>query len=574
MPDRLRAGRALVAGLAILARSAGCATVPTSGSVHYGRAVSPVGGNLDDADVRALPPGPRSEASIEDTIRGFLRASANVDDNHAIARQFLTPKASALWRPDGPVTVYDARSAEVAAVGDSADSWVLAADRQAEIGVDGGYTLTPGRLAAPFRVLRTAEGYRLAAVPPGLILTSVDITNSYRSVNTYFLDPTRTVVVPDHVLLLATQPGLATAMVRALLNGPTRWLAPAVVTAFPAGTRLLANVTRGADGVVDVNLSRPVIGGDAQGLSAQLVWTLRQLTEVSGVRLLVEGQPLPVPGGSQGVQRRNDWPSYDPDVLSRPVSRFFVAEGRLRSPDTTLSGPVGTGAAPLTAPAIAPGGDLVAGLVRSGRRSALYVAPITGRPRVRLIATALTAPSIDRNGTVWTVALDRHPRVVTISGSGPPTTVDARALFALGPVQALRVARDGTRVAAVVGPRGAGRLVVGVLVRHGSRPLTLASLRAPAPRLSGVVDISWADSHRLAVLARPAGAAARFPSYVEYDGSGDPTAVSTAGLPAELEEMAAAPGAALLVASGGEVWSSSGRGWTSLGPGTDPAYPG
>ena len=45
-------------------------------------------------------------------VQGFLDASASFDGDHAVARQFLTPPASADWETDAGVTVYDGARTE------------------------------------------------------------------------------------------------------------------------------------------------------------------------------------------------------------------------------------------------------------------------------------------------------------------------------------------------------------------------------------------------------------------------------------------------------------------------------
>ena len=50
-----------------------------------------------------------------------------------------------------------------------------------------------------------------------MLLTSFDVGRSYRSFDVYFPDPSRSVLVPDQ-LLLPVGPGVSTSLVRALLE--------------------------------------------------------------------------------------------------------------------------------------------------------------------------------------------------------------------------------------------------------------------------------------------------------------------------------------------------------------------
>ena len=63
--------------------------------------------------IHVSPFGPVAGASREDTIRGFLSAGYGFDDDHAIARSFLTQAASDEWKPDTGVTVHDNADASV-----------------------------------------------------------------------------------------------------------------------------------------------------------------------------------------------------------------------------------------------------------------------------------------------------------------------------------------------------------------------------------------------------------------------------------------------------------------------------
>jgi len=104
-------------------------------------------------------------------------------------------------------------------------------------------------------------------------------------------------LVPNQVML-PIGPGTSTALMRALVSGPTPWLAPAVSTAIPTGTKLVVDSAPITDGIVQVDLSAQAataIDKEAQALSAQVVWTLRQLVDVTAVRITVNGVPLDEP---------------------------------------------------------------------------------------------------------------------------------------------------------------------------------------------------------------------------------------------------------------------------------------
>ena len=63
--------------------------------------------------IHVSPFGPVAGASAEETIRGFLSAGYGFEDDHAVARSFLTQAASDAWKPDTGVTVHGDTDASV-----------------------------------------------------------------------------------------------------------------------------------------------------------------------------------------------------------------------------------------------------------------------------------------------------------------------------------------------------------------------------------------------------------------------------------------------------------------------------
>lgn len=568
-----RAAAALLTALLTGGLLAGCAEIPTTGPVRQG---AEVGGQRDVPFIRVIARPPRPGLSEQGVVAGFLEASASFDNDHAVARAYLAPEVRDTWKPAAGTTLYDDTSLEYESTGRGGVS--LLTRQVATISVRGEYTaVNPVRpLSASFVLRRVGEEWRIAALPPGLLLTRLDVDRAFRTFDLYFPDPTRTVLVPNPVLL-PVGPGVSTTLVRALLAGPTPWLAPAVRTAFPPGTQLTVDSAPIRDGVVQVDLNGPAAeaaGSEIRALSAQLVWTMRQLGDVSGVRISVLGVPLSVPGVGV-VQSRDSWPTVDPDVLGPTATGYLVARGRLvelRGADLlAVPGPAGDGRTPLTAPAVAPGGDLVAGL--DAERRQLLMGQLGAQARIVPVLTAasLTPPAWDVLGTVWTA--DRPaggPSVVWATRlDDKPTPVTLEGLPA-GRVEALVPARDGARVAVVVrGPAG-GRVFLGRVVRDGAR-VTVSGFRPIESSLVDVRDAAWSTANRLIVLGRVSGGVDQ-PYVIDLTGLVER---ALGALSAEIVSIAAAPGRPVLVATAdGRVWQYSGFEWARLAEGSDPTYPG
>jgi hypothetical protein len=568
--------RRAVVGLAVLAlAAAGCAGIPASGRVHLGRAVVGVAG-LDDSDIRVLPPAPTDGESPTDIVHGFLVASRNAEDDHSIARLYLTPAASRGWQSEGRVTVYDERDVgiDLAQHTPTRTEVTVTTARIGEVGPDGGYSPQASTLTLRFHLVKVAKQWRITDPPAGVLLSTLDLARSFRAADVYYLDPSQQVLVPDRVFLQVPRLGLATGLVRALLDGPTKWLAPAVRSAVPSGTTLIGNVPVN-DGVADVDLSRDVLRASPSAraaLSAQIVWTLRQLSEISAVRVLADGTPLTVPGAGDR-QPRDSWAQFSPDGAGSVGELFYVDGKVLRTSDgAVVNGPLGQGELSLRHPAISSDSSRVAALVGPVGRTTLYVGPVDGRPVARLSAVAMTPPCFDRNDTVWTVVTRPSGAQQVVAVSNGTARVVPMSGIAPEPVQQLRLSRDGTRVAVVVGPVGAGKLLVG-RVTTSRDGVALSGFREVLTSYDAVSAVAWADADHLVALARPGGAPVsthRVPVRVDVDGY---SSVALARLDSAPDSIAAAPERPVVVSAGGQVWTSVLGVWRVLGRGSDPVYP-
>lgn len=562
-----------MAGLAAAAALlSACAGIPDSGPVRQG---AEVGSERNEPFIQLIAREPVSGLTEQQVLDGFLQASASFNNDHGVARDYLAPEVQRTWRPGLGVVVYDDSSGNGALLVQQGTAITLRATEVARISEQGEYTASPGGTvtSAKFTLRKVGGEWRIASLPDGLFLTQLDVARAYRSFDLYFPDPTRTVVVPNPVLLPVGS-GVSTSLVRALLEGPSAWLAPAVATAFPVGTSLIGSAPV-RNNVVQVDLSSAAARagpGEMRAMSAQLVWTLRQLSDVAGVQISVDGAPLAVPGASPD-QPRDAWPSFDPDALRASALGYFVREGRVYSfgsgSPSTVPGPFGDGQVEVRSPAVSLAGDLLAGLDGSGR---LVVGRLANdeKASVVLAGTSLTAPSWDIFGHAWVVDRTKAgPTIWTVRVGEKPRKVDTVGLPP-GQVLALSVARDGARAAVVIKGADGGRLYVGRVERAADR-ITLAGLRPVESSYSDVLDVSWNTADRLVVLGvGPAGITQ--PSIVDLSGV---VLRDLGSVGKNITSVAGAPGRPVLAATAsGTVFQYSNLNWTELGAGVDPAYPG
>ena len=570
MSDRSRFALVVVVAGALMLT--GCADIPTRGAVHVGRPLSAVGG-LGDVDVRVQPPQARPGMSVTDVVRGFLRAVVNSDGDYEIARSYLTSRAAQEWNASG-ITTYDDGSVELTENGASNRSRAvkLRVARRGFVDSRGEFSPQAGPLRTTFRLVRQHGEWRIDRLADGVLLSTSDGQRALRLATLFFADRTRRWLVPQQLLMRPQAVGFTTATVRALLAGPGPWLAPAVRTGFPPGVSLIGNVAVGPSGTAEVNLSSAVRQASAaqlRELAAQIVWTLSQDSQITAVRLLADSSPLNIPN-APAVQTRATWGDFNP---APPVDlpAFFARSNGWRS-TTGGSNPSLQSAAGLADLAMTADGRILAAIGgRPGHRR-LLTWHSGGRPETRLSARTLTPPATDRSGNVFVVAgHGRRTDVVAVTPSGDRVHVGAPAL-ASAPVQALSISPDGSRVAAVVGPHGSRRLLVG-RVSSAGQGLVFDGFRNVLPTWQGVSGVSWDGAEQLAVTAADDAGHRRL-LVVDADGYSW-RVVSTDGVRGEPVATAAAPGHPMLVVAGGAVWTvRASGGWRRVGAGQQPAYPG
>jgi hypothetical protein len=380
-------------------------------------------------------------------------------------------------------------------------------------------------------------------------------------------------------VFLPSAPGLSTALVTRLLGGPTDQLAAATTTAFPRGTSLAVSSVPVRDGIARVNLDASVLKADGAAralMSAQLVWTLKQLPEFQGLQLSAEGDDLSVPGQGQ-VQSRDAWSALDPAGRAGGVDAVAVRAGRLgrivAGRFTPVPGPAGSGRPALRQPAVSLDGAQAAGVVDGGR--ALVTGLLAGNETLgeRLRGSALSTPSWDAGGNVWVVDVPVGRVWMVPDGTKDPVAVKVPKVAA-GRVTGIRVGRDGARVAVVAGTGAQARLYVGSIVRGraGSPTAAIEHLVEILPEVRSVRSVAWADATTLAVLGAQSGGQMS-PFLTDTDGYDVAPVEPETGI----VSVTAAPQLRPLLAgtAGGRIAQyTSGRGWVDLGPGADPAYPG
>ena len=547
------------------------AQVPTDGPIEQGQLVA---NTRADQFIRVIARPPREGMSPTEIVQGFLESSASFDNNHAVARSYLTPEAAADWDPSSGVSVYDG----VPTLVEAGAAVLFSATLNGRISDTGRYTVEdPGtELRRSFFLTQRGGEWRLSLAPAGLLLSNFDVNRAYRNYSVYFFNPSFQTLVPDARLIPVIGPALGTTLIQRLIEGPNKWLKPAVRTGFPGGVTLAVDAVPIENGIARVNLNASVaLANDAArvALSQQIVWTLRQLPEVQFVDIAVNGAALSVPGTSS-PQSRDSWPEVDPGGLAR-ASVGYAATG--------------SGVVRLTADgnfAVAGGFGVVdAGLsklaVSADSRRALastidgelfwgdFLVGVTPEPI--LIGTEVQSVAFDGQTSAWIV--NEKGTAQTLLATGKTFDIEINGLDQGAFVQAVVPSRDGTRAALVVSNETGSVLLIARVERLSPANATQIRLEKPMrveSKLSAVTGLAWSSANTIAAIGTET--AGNLQIYEIDLGRGD---ILAQGSPADPVSIAAAPGLATLVTSAdGSIYESSTGTWIGRISGTATAYPG
>jgi hypothetical protein len=517
----------IISGLLATLLLAGCVSVPTSGDVELADSGSRPGNSRPEV----VPKPPVQNASPRVIIDGFLLAMSHYQPGYQIAKQFLTNAARARWRPEDKITIYNNPKY------DSTESNVtLSMSRVGEVGADSSYTGTSGNLVQNFEMHRDKHGqWRISNPPDGLLISDTSFSANYSSYNLYFFDPQFRTLVPDPIYL-PTDGQLETALMQALLRGPTSWLQSAVTTAFPP--RLTVNSVPVVDNFAQISLGQSVQSLNDQQLSrmaAQIAWTLRQAgdSDVRGFRLTVNGDPLRVPpqvGSGQAAYVPIGYgqafaPVTDPQnesLLAVHDNAVMTVRGD-GSQLVPLAGSLGRPRYSIDSLAVSSNGRMIAA-VTDGQRT--LRGQVVGDQTVRTLLwgqTHMLRPDYTRYDELWAISGAPGRQQVRVLKDGKFSSVSAGWLKG-NQVINFQVSPDGSRMAAIVKAGDHEALAIAPIIR-GDSATSLGDLRtidlvdngaAPVKRLD---DLGWTSATRLLILGAAADGASYEPYGVEIDGS-------------------------------------------------------
>lgn len=551
------------------------AQVPTEGPIEQGQLVSNTSANQF---IRVIARPPREGMTPTEIVQGFLESSASFDNNHAVARSYLTPEAAGDWDPSSGVVVYDG----VPTLVEAGAAVLFSTTLNGRISNIGRYTVEdPGtQLQQSFFLAQRDGQWRIDLAPDGLLLSNFDVNRAYRSFPLYFFNPSFQTLVPDARLIPVIGPALGTTLIQRLIAGPNQWLRPVVRTGFPAGVELAVDAVPIENGIARVNLNASVaLANDAArvALSQQIVWTLRQLPEVQFVEISVNGTPLSVPG-TASPQSRDAWPEVNPNGLpSDAVGYASTSIGVVRltsSGNISVPGAFGGLEDTVTKLAVSNNGKRAIASTSSGEL--VWGSLLIGSTFESINPTAealsgVQSIAFDGNTTAWIVSDSGAAR--TLLPSGETFDIEILGLEQDDFVQSVIPSRDGTRAAIIVSTETGSVLLLAQVIRPTPANVTRIQLLKPMrieSKLSAITALAWSSANTISVIATETAGTLQI---YEVDlGRGE---IQAQGSPADPVSIAAAPGLPTLVTSAdGSIYENSSQSWIVRIQGSAAAYPG
>jgi hypothetical protein len=483
--------------LALALLLSGCAGVPNSSEVFYGEEVS---SDTSAQFVRVIARPPSAGMNPEEIVRGFLDAIADPSENFGIARQYLAIESSDNWNPLTGIEIYEPSMIEVTG---SAPTLTVSAGKLGTISDLGRYQSSdPGdQVSKSFELKQDASGeWRITKLSDGILLSSGDVDRSFRSFPIYFFNTELTSLITDNVLVPVSNSGAATSLVRSLLDGPSSYLTPVATSAFPIGTTLTYGSVPITNGVAQVDLSNEILGADEatrRALSAQLVWTLSVLPNVSAVQISVSGQPLALSniGALQTVQ---DWQSLTTLPNSEKVNLNVIRNEKIISFLNGAENLKFIAPAPLVFAAPNPTDTQIAA-VTADRKSL----QVTNTPELefKLVAQGdqISKPTWDRDGNIYFSEAGLGVREILSNGKLRPVSVDVSTLGTNDQIKQVSVSSDGVRVAVVLSNGIQDVVAVGAIFKTDSET-RIIGLHRIERSITSVRDIAWSSPTSVAVI--------------------------------------------------------------------------
>ena len=540
---------------------AGCTALPSSSGVtRSGVAASDTNALIETA------PGPGEGDSAEDVVNGFLRAAiAGFSDDFTTAKQFLTERTAAQWKPLETVSAYNGSTEPQVSV--AADGSFKVTSGQVGV-LDSLGVFTPAQEGATyvgeFSLATNSTGqWRITGLPHGILLPFSRLMQNFAVSSLAFLSQDRTRFVSE--LRWYLRSSQTDSLVSGLLAGPSSWLSGGAFTLIPRNAEPAGRGVVVEAGTATVHLSAdsdPASEESRRLMVAQIEQSLVQISGIDRVRVLAGTVDLGAPaqltpmapevGGIVGM-------SEGAVVRGTGSSRVTLATDRA----------LGTGDA--RSPSLGADGTVYAlsasSLLRlpQGQDSASVILSV-GDPSAG--AGGLGAPLGDRHGWAWLLA---EGQLTAVNGSGQRASLESSWLQEAA-IAAFDLSVESERIAV---RRSDGRVAVAVIIREqDGRPKGLGpALEMPRAGGAGTSGISWCAPNAVCVLADSSTEGSGVPEVrlVQIGGAVN-TLVGVKEAHSVISDRSEE--SLLLIGDGGRTWQRRGATWRVItSEVTDPSFP-
>lgn len=482
-----------------------CAGIPTSGPVTKVAADQGFG----QSTVLYAPAGPSRDGSPQDIVRGYLDAMLAYPMTTGTASAFLTPEAAKQWHSLAGVRVYSAPqvAAPVTSAPRSADQPDVRIDHvtvrvsvvnESRLNEQGRYSEMSGNSEITFRLSRVGGQWRISNPQDGLLVNRKFFTDYFRPFNIFMFDRPGKRLVPVPVYV-AVGDQLATALVTSLARGPVPDPNGTMRTYVPPLKTLRPSVPLTNDGITDVGFDEEFgnLTKFAQNhLAAQIVWTLRQVPDISAVRL-VGGTTALSPSGLT-AEPIGSWGAYGPSIARGQA--YALSGNRVIEIDdghaTPVVGPWGKNARGATL--IAVSSDGVAGVLAGGTQ--VRVTNRKGGSPRSISGTRFIAPRWDDDGNLWLIDRIGGQTRIRVAHDTAVRTLPVGDLAGLD-VETFDLSPDSSRYV-VTAKRGKTTAIYVGAVRRDARDrvLGLTSPRYLATTVENPSSATWATGTRVSFL--------------------------------------------------------------------------
>jgi hypothetical protein len=479
-----------VLAILLIASVSGCATLPVAGPVRIGPDLAPA----TDLDSFYYSPAlPTEDASQTEIVNGFIAAGTGPQNDYAVAREYLSESLRSVWNPNQEVLIQ--RAAPKITFTDAGIAQ-LEIEVSAKIDANGKYESFP---AGTTRILEFAftqqDGqWRLSQAPDATVLIKPVFDVVFRGYSIYFLDRQQRYLVPELRYFPAT-PATGTRMVNALLEGPSNWLRPAVVSAIPSGTRLSIDAVTVEKSVALVDLTaRALVASrtDRTLIKAQLDATLSQLPNVEKVAISIERSRQDIVEPSESLRAKG----------TRPL--VIVGSQGMESLASNELDPLATGVEffsqlDVEQIAISKKSDwLIARTAEGVYRTSLL------RPGIEVelldARQALAAINLDKQLFLWSIARASGSFSVSVQADGRRSQVSAPWLAGQS-VLDFDLSQEGSRAVFLVQGAERNRVLVSAVIRdRDGLPLELTEAIEIGPEIAEPQSVSFIDDLTVGIV--------------------------------------------------------------------------